>query len=242
MKVAIRLRGRPVRGVRPARKQSDAWVWWLGLGALATLAALGWRFSIGRSDNANALPSLAVETPVVAAAGFTDMSYADHVRQAELAAMPGNTVDQIDAGLHHARAVPPWALLDADKAKVLELKLIAARREREAERADASLARETAVLLAKRVLRETIAKTVEESLLEHGFTASVSIHNRERPVLHITWVSVSKTEVNQLSEQEEFLDSARIAEFEGIEITDGHGKTWFWNLDDASEPSGLFDK
>lgn len=96
---------------------------------------------------------------------------------------------------------------------------------------EAAKAAERAVLEAKarRVLRDQMAKHIENAMLDEGFNVDVSARGPDHTVLHLKWALVSKVVAHQLAKGD-FLEDARALGFRRVEITDGFDETWYWNL------------
>src|SRR5262249_47150382 len=134
------------------------------------------------------------------AAAFTDMTSAQHLAAAQQAWKPDATVDQLDDALHHLKAIPPSAI-ESTKAKAIEQKIIVlkSKRQQEAANAKAAEARNTALAEAKvkRVLRDQMAKDIENSMLDEGYNVDVSALGNDHTLLRLKWALVSKAMAHQ---------------------------------------------
>ena len=167
------------------------------------------------------------------AAEFEAMTPAQHLNAALQATQPGATFGQFDEGLRHLNAIPKSAP-EAAKAKALEQKItnLKKRRHWEISRAQAESERKNALLQAqaKRMLRDQMAKEIENKMLSEGYDVDVVAIGNEHTVLHLKWVLASKSLVYQMSQQTEFFENAKTVGFKRIEITDGFDQAWHWNL------------
>ena len=153
---------------------------------------------------------------------FRNMSYAQHLAAAQEAEKPGTTIEQIDGGLRHVKAIPP-TVVEGVKAKALEQTLQGLRKKRQDERT-------LIEAKVKRVLRDQMAKNIENSMLDKGYNVDVIAIGKDHTVLHLKWVLVSKVMAHQLAKQGDFFENARKVDFKKVEITDGFKETWYWDL------------
>lgn len=93
-------------------------------------------------------------------------------------------------------------------------------------------AKEERALEAKvdRVLRDQMAKSVENSMLDEGYNVDVTAEGPDHTTLRFKWIFVSKVFAHQLSERSEVFDSARKIGFKKIVATDGYDESWTWKL------------
>jgi hypothetical protein len=164
-----------------------------------------------------------------AKAKFDSMTPEQHLAVAQKATEPGATVDQFDEGLRHLKAIPNTSSV-AIKAKALQQRLpgLKLKRQQEIARADANFERRQAQ--AKRVLRDNLAKEIENGMLSEGYDVHVNATGSDHTVLYLKWVLASRPLVYQLSQKGEFFETARNLGFKRIEITDGYEQTWHWDL------------
>ena len=139
----------------------------------------------------------------------------------------------IDEALEHLNAIKPSSSEFA-KAQLLRQQFEAAQKRRDEENARIQVAEakkhtaEEASL--NRTLRDGMAKTLEDNLLDEGYNVDVRAIGNDHTTLHIKWILVSKALAHQLSNQGDFFRNARSVGFKRVEITDGYDETWFWKL------------
>jgi Tfp pilus assembly protein PilO len=82
----------------------------------------------------------------------------------------------------------------------------------------------------ERVLRDQMAKSVENSMLDEGYNVDVSAEGPDHTTLRFKWIFVSKVFAHQLSQRSEVFENARKIGFKKIVATDGYDETWTWKL------------
>lgn len=81
-----------------------------------------------------------------------------------------------------------------------------------------------------RILRDQMAKTVENSMLDEGYNVDVTAEGPDHTTLRLRWIFVSKVFAHQLSQRTEVFENARKIGFKKIVATDGYDETWTWKL------------
>ena len=166
-------------------------------------------------------------------AAFTSLSPKEHLDKARALLKLGSPQTSIDEGMKHLRAVSSSApeFLDA---KRLRQQYEAAQKKHDDEQArvQAAEARKHAVEEAalNRTLRDSMAQTLENKLLDEGYNVDVKAIGNDHTTLHIKWILVSKVLAHQLSQEGSFFSNARAVGFKRVEITDGYDETWYWKL------------
>jgi hypothetical protein len=193
-----------------------------------------WGFSrVIREEGAVRQPPAVPDVTLADQASFSNMTASRHLAAAQAAAKPDAAADQIDEALRHLKAIPPSSA-EAANARALEHKLTALRAKRQEESAKVEAEdkrdREVLELKAKRILRDQMAKDIENTMLDQSYNVDVNAIGTDHTVLHLKWVLVSKAMAHQLSERSDFFENARAIGFKRIEITDGYDQTWRWNL------------
>ena len=164
---------------------------------------------------------------------FTSLSPKEHLDKARVLLKVGSPQTSIDEGMKHLRAVSSSApeFLDA---KHLRQEYEAARKKHDDEQArvQTAEARKHAVEEAalNRALRDSMAQTLENKLLDEGYNVDVKAIGNDHTTLHIKWILVSKVLAHQLSQEGSFFSNARAVGFKRVEITDGYDETWYWKL------------
>jgi leucyl-tRNA synthetase len=83
---------------------------------------------------------------------------------------------------------------------------------------------------ASRIIRDALAKSIENEMLDKGFNVDVSATGPDHTTLHLKYIFVSKVFAHQLSENGEFFEQLRAAGFKKLICTDGYDETWTWKL------------
>jgi hypothetical protein len=158
---------------------------------------------------------------VAETAAFARMTPAEHLARArEL--IQSKSPQAFEAGLKELSAIDPRAPEGKEAAR-LRLQYQAAKKKQEREQTIAQAAE-------SRKLRDAMAKTIENGMLDEGWNVDVRAVGNDHTTLLIKWILVSKAMAHQLSKKGELFENARIAGFKKIEITDGYDETWYWNL------------
>jgi hypothetical protein len=84
--------------------------------------------------------------------------------------------------------------------------------------------------VVNRVLRDQMAKSVENSMLDEGYNVDVTAEGPDHTTLRFKWIFVSKVFAHQLSKRSELFDNARKLGFKKIVATDGYDEAWTWKL------------
>ncbi len=165
---------------------------------------------------------------------FKALSPAEHFSRLKSLLTVNSASQSVTEALKHLAAIPPNTL-EAAEAAIIKRQYDASKRQQqqEAAKAQAVSAKKQAAEAAavNRVLRDTMAKTFENNLLDKGYNVDVAAIGKDHTTLHIKWVLVSKVLAHQLSQQADFFDNARKIGFKRVEITDGYEETWYWKLD-----------
>jgi hypothetical protein len=81
-----------------------------------------------------------------------------------------------------------------------------------------------------RVLRDQMAKTVENTMLDEGYNVDVTADGPNHTTLRFKWIFVDKVFVHNFSKQTDVFDAARKEGFKKIVATDGYDENWSWTL------------
>ena len=84
--------------------------------------------------------------------------------------------------------------------------------------------------IINRILRDQMAKSVENSMLDEGYNIDVTAEGSNHTTLRLKWIFVSKVFAHQLSQRTEIFENARKVGFKKIIATDGYDETWSWSL------------
>lgn len=87
-----------------------------------------------------------------------------------------------------------------------------------------------AAAVTKRVMRDAMAKKLENRMLDEGYSVDVNAIGTDHTVLRIKWILTNKALAHQFAKQGDFFASCRSAGFRRVEITDGYDETWYWDL------------
>jgi hypothetical protein len=164
---------------------------------------------------------------------FEAMSSSEHLAKVKSSFIPPATPAQIAEGLKHLQAIPANTT-EATEGAAFKKQFDVARKAQDEKSRKAwelsikqQAAREAPV---KRALRDALAKTLEDKMLDEGYNVTVTAIGQEHTTLHLKWILVSKVLAHKLSQDGEFFENARSLGFKRIEITDGYDETWYWTL------------
>ncbi|MBI1750607.1 MAG: zinc ribbon domain-containing protein [Acidobacteria bacterium] len=164
---------------------------------------------------------------------FIALSDAEHLDRAKALLNANAATGSIGDALKHLGAITPSSPEAAEGEKLKkEFGDTKRRQAREAAKAQAAAAQKKAAAEAQvnRVLRDAMAKTIENKLLDDGYNVDAKAIGPDHTILQIKWILASKVLAHHLSKEGDFFDQARRVGFKRIEITDGYEETWYWNL------------
>ena len=108
--------------------------------------------------------------------------------------------------------------------------LAAAQREAIVAENNAAKAQQAQEAAINRILRDEMAKTVENSMLDAGYDVDVIADGPDHTTLHFKWIFVNKVFAHDLSKNVDVFENARKVGFKRIVATDGYDETWTWSL------------
>lgn len=165
---------------------------------------------------------------------FKALSPEEHLQKIKALLTPRATAADVATAERHAAALPSGTTFAAEAARINAAYKEAAKRQAEADaKAQALVAKRRASEEAatKRFMRDVLAKTMEDQMLDKGYNVDIKAVGPDHTVLQIKWILVSKALAYQFSKQGDMFDSARKIGFKRIEITNGYDETWYWKLD-----------
>jgi hypothetical protein len=164
---------------------------------------------------------------------FKALSPAEHLEHAKSLLSVNAPPASVAEASKHLAAIAPNSVEAAEGAKFKREYDIAKRRQAEVvAKVQAAAARKRAAdaAVVNRILRDVMAKTIENKMLDQGYNVDVKAIGDDHTTLHIEWILVSKVLAHQMSKQGDFFEEARKAGFKKVEISDGYDESWYWNL------------
>ena len=156
---------------------------------------------------------------------FAKMSLAQHLSRAQATLKVGSdaaTLAMANADLDYLQHTNLAKQAEELRAKYAQSVAVAAEKSAKEKVATAEA--------INRILRDQMAKSVENSMLDEGYNVDVTAEGPNHTTLRFKWIFVDKVFAHQLSERTEVFENARKVGFKKILATDGYDETWTWNL------------
>jgi hypothetical protein len=167
---------------------------------------------------------------------FNRMTPQQHLQAAQQLIKVGASWTSVEEGKKHLSAIDSKTQEAAEGRQLVKRYEIGKkRREEEEARQEAAEARKQAEADApiQRAIRDAVAKTMENAMLDKGLNVDVTAIGKDHTILRIKWILASKALVHQFTHEPDFFDSCRRAGFRRVEITDGYDESWYWTLSES---------